>query len=73
MHVLPFFKPDEEVIQVADQDEDEDLLTDDHKGNNADGDRKMGDANPSPNPQVVDKGSTFATQPSASKSGQSHR
>jgi hypothetical protein len=33
----------------------------------------MGDANPSPNPQVVDKGSTFATQPSASKSGQSHR
>jgi hypothetical protein len=74
MHVQPFFKPDEEVIKVAEQDEDEDLLTDDDKGNGADGDRKMRDANPSPNPHGGDKESTFAnSQPSTSESGQSHR
>jgi hypothetical protein len=46
-----YFKPDEEVSKAADQDDDEDLLTDDDKGNNADGDRKMRDANPARNPQ----------------------
>jgi hypothetical protein len=69
-----FFKPDEEVMEVADQDEDEDLLTDDDKGNDADGDRKMRDANPSLNPQGGDKVSAFANpQPSAPQSGKSHR
>jgi hypothetical protein len=33
-----FFKPEEEVLKVAGQDDDEDLLTDDDKGNDADGD-----------------------------------
>jgi hypothetical protein len=70
-----FFKPDEEVIKVANQEEDEDLLTDDDKGKDADGDREMGDANPSPNPQGGDKEkSTLAnTKPSTSQSGPSHR
>jgi hypothetical protein len=54
-----FFKPDEEVLKVANQDEDEDLLTDDEKGN--DGDRRMRDANPSLNPQGGDKESFFQT------------
>jgi hypothetical protein len=48
-----YFKPDEEVSKAADQDDDEDLLTDDDKGNNADGDRKMRDANPARNPRGV--------------------
>jgi hypothetical protein len=66
LHVPPFFKPDEEVLKVADQDDDEDLLTDDEKGNDADGDRTMRDANPSLNPQGGDKGSSFANpQPCA--------
>jgi hypothetical protein len=63
-----FFKPDEEVLKVANQDEDEDLLTDDEKGN--DGDRRMRDANPSLNPQGGDKESSFANpQPSAPRAG----
>jgi hypothetical protein len=54
------------VLKVADQDDDEDLLTDDEKGNDADGDRTMRDANPSLNPQGGDKGSSFANpQPCA--------
>jgi hypothetical protein len=69
-----FFKPDEEVMEVADQDEDEDLLTDDDKGNDANGDMKMRDANPSLNPQGGDKESSFANpQPSTPQSGKSHR
>jgi hypothetical protein len=41
-----YFKLDEEVSKDAGQDGDEDLLTDDDKGNDADGDRNMRDANP---------------------------
>jgi hypothetical protein len=55
LQVPPFFKPDEEVLKVADQDDDEDLLTDEEKGNDADGDTNMRDANPSLNPQGGDK------------------
>jgi hypothetical protein len=66
-----FFKPDE--VVVVDQDEDEDLLTDDDKGNDANGDKHMGDAIPPPKPQG-DKGTKSASsQPSLSQSGQSHR
>jgi hypothetical protein len=69
-----FFKPDEEVMKVADQDEDEDLLTDDDKGNDVDGDRKMREANPSLNPQSGDKVPSFANpQASAPQSGKSHK
>jgi hypothetical protein len=69
-----FFKPDEEVTKVADQDDDEDLLTDDDKGNHADGDRKMRDVNPSLNPQGSEKESSFVNpQPSAPQSRKSHR
>jgi hypothetical protein len=70
-----FFKPDEEVIKVANQEEDEDLLTDDDKGKDADGDREMGDADPSPKPQGGDmeKSATTNTKPSTSQSGPSHR
>jgi hypothetical protein len=46
-----YFKPDEEVSKVANQDDDEDLLTDDDKGNDADGDRNMRDASRARNPQ----------------------
>jgi hypothetical protein len=68
-----FFKPDEEVLKVADQDDDEDLLTDDDKGNDVDGDWTMRDANPSLNPQGGDKESSFANpQPSAPQSGKFH-
>jgi hypothetical protein len=59
LHVPPFFKPDEEVLKVADQDDDDDLLTDEVKDNDADGDRTMRDANPSLSPQGGDK-SSFA-------------
>jgi hypothetical protein len=46
-----YFKPDEEVAKAADpDDDDDDLLTDDDKGNDADGDRKMRDANLARNP-----------------------
>jgi hypothetical protein len=69
-----FFMPNEEVLKVADQDDDEDLLTYDEKGNDADGDRNMRDANPSLNPQGGDKESSFANpQPSAPQSGKSHK
>jgi hypothetical protein len=68
-----FFKPDEEVTKVADQNDDEDLLTDDDKGNDADGDRKMRNANPSRNPQGSEKESFAKPQPSAPQSGKSHR
>jgi hypothetical protein len=73
LHVPPFFKPDEEVLKVADQDDDEDLLTDDEKGNDADGDWTMRDANPSMNPQGGDKDSFANPQLSAPQSGKSHR
>jgi hypothetical protein len=69
-----FFKPDEEVLKVADQDDDDDdLLTDDEKGNDADGDWTMRDANPSMNPQGGDKDSFANPQLSAPQSGKSHR
>jgi hypothetical protein len=74
MHVPLFFKPDEDVLKVADQDDDEDLLTDDEMGNDADGDRNMRNANPSLNPQGGDKVSSFANpQPSAPQRRKSHR
>jgi hypothetical protein len=74
MHVPPFFKPDEDVTKVADQDDDEDLLTDDDKGDHADGDKKMRDVNPSLNPHGSEKESSFVNpQPSAPQSGKSHR
>jgi hypothetical protein len=69
-----FFKTDEEVTKVGDQDDDEDLLTDDDKGNDADGDRKMRDANPARNPQGGEKEASFANpQPSAPQRGKSHK
>jgi hypothetical protein len=46
-----FFKPDEVVVPDQDQDKDGDLLTDDDKGNDANGDKHMGDAVPPPKPQ----------------------
>jgi hypothetical protein len=66
-----YFKPDEEVSKVADQDDDEDLLTDDD--NDADGDRNMRDANPARNPQGGHKEASFANPQSAPQSGKSHR
>jgi hypothetical protein len=69
-----YFKPDEEVAKGADQDDEEDLLTDDDKGNDADGDRNMRDANPARNPQGGHKETYFANpQSSAPQSGKSHR
>jgi hypothetical protein len=69
-----YFKPDEEVAKGADQDDEEDLLTDDDKGNDADGDRNMRDANPARNPQGGHKEASFANpQSSAPQSGKSHR
>jgi hypothetical protein len=69
-----YFKPDEEVPKVAGQDDDEDLLTDDDKGNDADGDRNMRDANPARNPQGGHKEASFANpQSSTPQSGKSHR
>jgi hypothetical protein len=66
-----YFKPDEAV--VANQDQDEDLLTDDDKGNDADGDKHMGDAVPPPKPQG-DKGTkSTSSQPSLPQSEQSHK
>jgi hypothetical protein len=69
-----YFKLDEEVSKAADQDDDEDLLTDDDKGNDANGDRKMRDANPARNPQGGHKEVSFANpHSSAPQSGKSHR
>jgi hypothetical protein len=71
---LLYFKPDEEVSKGADQDDDEDFLTDDDKGNDADGDRNMTDANPARDPQGGHKDAFFANpQSSAPQSGKSHR
>jgi hypothetical protein len=58
-----YFKLDEEVSKVAGQDDDEDLLTDDDKGNDADGDRNMRDANPARNPQGGHKKAFFCKPP----------
>jgi hypothetical protein len=60
-----FFKPHEKVSIVADQDDDEDLLTDDDKGNDADGDQNMRDANPARNPQGAHKDVSFANPQSS--------
>jgi hypothetical protein len=69
-----YFKPDEEVAKGADQDDDDDLLTDDDKGNDADGDRNMRDANPARNLKGGHKEVSFANpQSSAPQSGKSHR
>jgi hypothetical protein len=69
-----YFKPNEEVAKAVDLDDDEDLLTDDDKGNDADGDRKMRDANPARNPQGGHKEASFANpQSSSPQSGKSHR
>jgi hypothetical protein len=74
MHVSLFLKPDEDVLKVAVQDDDEDLLTDDEKGKDADGDRNMRDANPALNPQGGAKEPSSANPQSyASQSGNSHR
>jgi hypothetical protein len=55
-----YFKPDEEVSKGAGRDDDEDLLTNDDKGNDADGDQNMRDANPARNPQGGHKDAFFA-------------
>jgi hypothetical protein len=67
-----YFKPDEKVKENAPEEDDDDLLGDEDKGLDGDGDNKMEDADPPPQPQEPDNGKS-PILPSTSQGGPTHK